>query len=292
MVKFDKYAKHEILELAFLVIYIVLVIGVFTLFAGFGLGGFSREEILNKANFYIPYGIIFLLGIIALKVVGIFVFGKKHAALEGVIVHDPPQTPLGKFKLFNRPFLLAYFSLIVFMLLGWWFSLTQTFFSDIPRYEQQFTTGADLFFSVYPASPSETLGAIFLIGLVGLILGWMVLKGKLGKIVAFVLFVISGTIASLLFGIINHQLRYGSSEVALANVAVFWTFGGLITTLTGSMIPFLILHDVNNFYFRLSKLFSSDIVTFITFTIITILIVLFLIVFIRAKKKKKNAEGT
>ena len=66
---------------------------------------------------------------------------------------------------------------------------------------------------------------------------------------------------------------------------VFWFVGGLITTITGSVIPFLIMHDINNFYFKLSKLFSNDIVTFLTFTAIGILTALFIFVYIKTKNK-------
>lgn len=282
----DKYVKGELLELAFLAVYVAFVLGALSLAIGFGFGGFELSEVLAKNNFYIPYGIIFLVGIIALKVTGIFLFGKKDAKIEGSVVHDPEQSPIGGFKVIKNPFLLAYLSLIVFALLGWLAVRTQTFFSEIPKYEQQFTKGADLFFSIYPASPAETLGAIFLISITGLVLGYFLKKGKLGKMTFLFLFIPIGSVVSMLYGIINHLARYGNSDIALINVAFFWFFGGLITTITGSMIPFLVMHDVNNFFYRLSKLFSSDIVTFITFTSIGILVVLFFIVLFRIKNKK------
>ena len=141
---------------------------------------------------------------------------------------------------------------------------------------------------MYPASPSETLGALFLISLYGFILSLLVLKNKLPKYLFIILFIIGSIIISAIFGIINHYARYGFDEVAIQNVAVFWSFGGLITAITGSVIPFLILHDVNNFFFKLAKLFSSDIITFITFTIIGILFLGFLLIYLRIRKKRIN----
>ena len=287
----DKYIKKELIELAAVGVYLAIVLGLASLMFGFGAGGFERSEILSKNNFYIPYGILFfVLGIVSLKVIGLLVFKSKDKQFEGTIVHDPEQTPLKNFKLFTNPFLLGYFFLIIFLLLGWLSSRYQTFFTDIPQYEQQFTIGADLFFSVYPASPSETLGALFVISLIGFILGYLAWKKKIDWWLFYILFVVFGSLGSMIFGLINHLARYGSSEIAITNVLVFWFVGGLITTITGSMIPFFIMHDVNNFFFRLSKLFSSDIVTFITFISIGILIALFLLVFFKTKNKKIESK--
>ena len=282
------YIKKEILELVSLIVYITLVIGSFSLFFLFGGGGIEKSEILTKNNFYIPYGIIFLFGIVSLKIAGMFIFGKSNASQEGSIIHDPEQSPIGRFLIIKNPFLLAFFSIILFSLIAWFFTNQQTFFVQSINYEQQFTLGADLFFSVYPASPSETLGALFLISLYGFILSLLVLKNKLPKYLFIILFIIGSIIISAIFGIINHYARYGFDEVAIQNVAVFWSFGGLITAITCSVIPFLILHDVNNFFFKLAKLFSSDIITFITFTIIGILFLGFLLIYLRIRKKRIN----
>lgn len=289
--KLNAYVRRELLEISWLIIYVGIVVGIFSLFFGFGAGGFERSEILAKNNFYIPYGIIFLLVIVAEKVIGMIMFGRKGYAHDGALIHDPEQSPLGGFKVFNRPILLVSISVIVFFALGWFASTQNTFFSDIPKYEQQFTVGADLFFSVYPAAPSETLGAIALIGLVGLVLGWFTYKGKINPFVFFALFLILSTIVSMSYGIINHYARYGDSEVAITNVAFFWALGGFLTALTGSAIPFLIMHDVNNFFYRLSKLFASDIVNFIAGIVLAIMVVLFIILFIRLKNKPTMPKG-
>jgi len=284
----DDYTKHEVYELVWLVVYVVLIMGIATLFVGLSLGGFERENILQKTIFYTPYGIIFLMGLIALKIAGIFVFGKKHADVEGVTIHDPAQSPMPKLKIIKNPFLLGFFCIIVFGILGWVASKYQTFFSALPDYQQQFTKGADLFFAIYPASTAETLGALFLISLLGFILGYMVMKQKLGKVWFLVLFFIMGPLISMAYGIINHIARYSGSEVAMANVAAFWLIGGVITVISGSIIPFLLLHDINNFFYKFSQLFSSEIVTITTFLVLGMMTVLFLIVLFKKSKRKKH----
>ncbi len=276
--------NQEVKEIVVLSIYTVLILGIASLMFGFGLGGFERSDVLEKNNFYIPYGLAFLIGIIVLKFAGKGLFRTKKE--EGQLIHDPEQSPLGGFKIVKNPWLLAFFSIIAFSLLGWFFTNQQTFFNETPVYEHQFTTGADLFFSIYPASTAETLGALFMISLFGFILAVFVKRGKLGHGTFMVLFILGTTIVSATYGIINHLARYGFSEIALRNVAIFWAFGGFITSITGSVIPFLFMHDINNFFFRLSKLFSSDVVTFITFTIITILSVFFFILLFRSRGKQ------
>jgi len=282
----DDYTKHEILELVVLSVYVTLITGIAVLFVGLSLGGFEREAILQKAMFYVPFGIVFLFGIVALKIAGIFVFGKKHSDIEGVVIHDPVQSPMPNLKIIKNPFLLGFFCIIVFGLLGWLASKYQTFFSALPDYQQQFTKSADLFFAVFPASTVETLGALFLISLLGFILGYMVMKQKLSKGWFLGMFFIGGPLISMFYGIINHLARYGGQEIAMQSVALFWFFGGLLTELTGSVIPFLIMHDANNFFFKFSKLFSSEVVTITTFLILGMMTILFLITLFKPKKNK------
>lgn len=283
----ENYIKGELLEILWLIIYIVLIIGIFSLFFGLGAGGFERNDILAKNNFYIPYGIIFLIGLIACKLVGLFYFSSNKKEYDGAFIHDSEQSIFKGFKIIKNPFLLSFFCFIFFGIIGYFASRYNTFFTAVPKYEQQFTPAADLFFSVYPASPSETLGALFLIALFGLILGIFVYRQKLAYSTFTVLFIIGGSLLSMAYGIINHLSRYGSSDIAMSSVTLFWLIGGLITTLTGSVIPFLIMHDINNFFYRFSKLFSSDVIAFTTFSVILLLTFLFLFVYIR-KKTKKN----
>lgn len=285
------YMKHEMYEIIALITYITLVIGVATLFFGLGpSSGFDKDVILQKTMFYIGFGILFLFGLVGLKIAGMFLFGKKHADIEGVVIHDPEQSLFPNLRLFQNPFLLLFFSIIFFGFLGWLASRYQTFFSALPDYQMQFTKGAELFFSVYPASPSETLGALFLISLLGFFLGYMVLKEKLSKTWFLIMFLIGSPLISMAYGIINHISRYGEQAIAMSSVAVFWFVGGLITAITGSCIPFFIMHDMNNFFFMFSTLFDSEIITFTTFTILGIMTIIFLAILFKSKLFKSKGE--
>ena len=83
----------------------------------------------------------------------------------------------------------------------------------------------------------------------------------------------------MLFGIGNHLLRYRGSEIALMTVAGFWFIGGFITAITGSFIPFWIMHVVNNGAYDLSRFMSNEniIIYFIFF--IAALIILYTIIY-------------
>ena len=114
------------------------------------------------------------------------------------------------------------------------------------------------------------------------------MKGKLSRGWFLGMFIVGGSIISMIYGLINHIARYGEQAVAMSSVLIFWFIGGLITTLTGSMIPFIIMHDVNNFYYRFSTLFGSDIVTFTTFAVLGLMSVVFMIVLFKGKNAKKD----
>ena len=84
----------------------------------------------------------------------------------------------------------------------------------------------------------------------------------------------------------NHILRYGISDFNLVYVFLFWTIGGLITVITGSFIPFWVMHINNNLFIDLKTYFTSDAVTTWAAIAIIVLIILFVILYARKKKNK------
>jgi len=237
-------------------------------FFGFAAGGFERDNILQKFFFYSPFGAI--LGLISLKLILIITGNNKF---KGAIIHDPDTDGIFSYgyslKVIKNPIFLFIMSWLIFSSLFLLAVNENTFFNAIPVVEQQFTTTADIFFSMYPASPSETFEGIFFISLLSFFLSYFT-QGKLSKSVYLFLTVIIMTIGGATFGYLNHLLRYGFNEVAIQNVILFWGFGGFITALIRSVIPFLVLHDVNNLFVKLNQLFSSDSV--ITYTVIVLII--------------------
>ena len=146
--------------------------------------------------------------------------------------------------------------------------------------------GANLWFSVFPASISETLGAAFLIAIFGLILGWAGLKQNLKSYWMAILFIPGSMFISGLYGFLNHLARYGGSEVAISSVVLFWVVLGFLISATGSIIPGIIFHDLNNFFVSFGKFFGSEVVAFTTLTVVGILVAVFLLVWRKVRKSK------
>jgi len=151
--------------------------------------------------------------------------------------------------------------------------------------QQQFTpTGELLFrFLLIPLAENAQLAGVLAISI--FTLRYFARRGKMTRGTYLILFVVIVTLLSGIVGVANHTLRYGGTDLALVNVFFFWSFGGLITALTGSFIPFAVVHSTNNLLFDIQNYFSSD-ATGIFFTIIFIAIAAFLLVYFNRRKKK------
>lgn len=253
---------RESLEIVALIILWALCVNYIPQIAGFAGGGFEKDAILQKFMFYSSSAA--LIAIVALKIIHII---KPEDQYRGAIIHDPEEGPSmfsflspGKIpRLFMNPVWFYIFCLLTFGTIGIFAVSQNTFFTGVPVIQQQFTPEADILFAVYPASTSETLAAIGLIAIFLFLLNYFT-KGKLKGIAYLLVATIGSAAVSGIFGILNHLLRYGNSDIALQNVAYFWTFGGAITALTGSIIPFLVMHDINNLFVKLNEMFSSEVV--------------------------------
>jgi hypothetical protein len=68
-------------------------------------------------------------------------------------------------------------------------------------------------------------------------------------------------ISSLILGMLWHRTAYPNSDVAMIVVGFFWAIGGLISLLTGTMIPFIAMHMSNNFFIDFAQLYTSDLLS-------------------------------
>ena len=167
--------------------------------------------------------------------------------------------------------------------------------------EQQVSGTARFVFDIYPASPSETtlLGAIVSIFALITFGIYKLFKADFKNPLIFYSFAIINvvifTIVGSFFGTWLHTYRYGGSEVAIATVAKFWGISGFIIALTGSLIPALVFHDVNNAILSARQHFATQTVTTYVaiFLFISIVLLTFLIIdkFRKAKKEHKSYVG-
>lgn len=254
--------KRRLIRVFVLAAILLFIVVQFTQTIGLAAKGFDSEEVLKQYFFYSAPAIGFLFGILLF-------FGISHLILKG-------DTKYGNSLAFNSqgefpalPFFKRFTVLQLTLLSVILFSVSmlvsvltnQGSFTGLAVLPQQFTATSSILFSTALVVISENLGAGFTIAFLFFLLRFYSRKYNLSssnfRIIALSLF---GLVVGVI-GLGNHLLRYSASEIAKTVVFFFWTIGGYITVLTGSFIPFAIMHGANNIIFDLRRFFSSDTLT-------------------------------
>jgi len=276
--------NRQIIDVGIISVLTIISLILIPLLTGFGAGGFEREEVVRKYWMYAGPGVGFLLGIIILFLLNRFIYDDEEYG-NSVLMHSPDQPP-SLFSFTNTKigiFQMLFISLIVFSILNIFVTLTQTFYMGVPS--MQFTALAGISSAVEPAATAENLGAIFVMALVLLLLKRFAEKTNMNKTIFVILAIILLILSCLSYGFINHQMRYAGSEKSMLKIAGFWGTGGLITAITGSFIPFYIMHAENNLYLSLTQMYSSDIVIIFNIFFIVILVISYVLLFVIKKKR-------
>ena len=279
----------QILRLGILSVISIVTMVLIPMLTGFGAGGFESEAVLRKFWTYVGPGIAFLLGIIAVYIVNRLWLDDEVYG-NSVLMYSPDEPPsvlslLGK-KGDIGIFQMFLISLIIFNILSIFASLTHTFYLGIPQ--QQFTKFADVSAGTEPASTAENLGAIFVMSIVLLLLKRFAKKTGMSKAIFILLAIILLTVSCMTYGFINHMMRYQSSDEKMIKVLGFWAVGGFITAISGNAIPFYVMHALNNFYYKIGEIYSSDIV--IILSVITTIILIFVFILSLAFKTRNLTE--
>ena len=240
-------------------------------FIGLSRAGFESAEVINLQTFYI---IAVAYALIVLFFYFYSVFVTKFDIVYGYSVGFNNQGEFPHLKLFKRftTIQLTFFFFIIFLI----FNIININFFGSQSYTgvglletQQFTETDSLVYSTLLIPGAENLGAAALIATILVIFGLFARKYKLSRFNFRVFLIILIILLVGLYGLGNHLIRYGGSEISQTKVFFFWAIGGLITFVTGSFIPFWILHTLNNFFIDIGRFFSNDSIT-IMFMIITI----------------------
>jgi hypothetical protein len=250
--------------------------------------GFESQEVLTQFFFFTTAGAGFTIGLFLVFLLETLITedDSKYGSSVGFV--SPGETPaLPLFKNFTGPQLFLA-SLIVFGSLGLFTLFTQqTTFTGVGSLEQQFTAVDNIIFSSALIPASENLGAAFLIAFSLFGLRMIARRVNMGKtnfqlIALFIIPILVG-----LYGFANHNLRYQGFDLSLVVVFFFWYTGGFITMLTGSFIPFWVMHISNNLFFDFRRFFSEDIVAIYVGIVLTILIAVYIITYgIKPKRRK------
>ncbi len=286
---FNENDKKEVISIAVVTI-VALLIGVLgPSIIGYSLGGFDSAEIISQFQSYSPY--LIAGAIIALLAVLIEILIKKGDGMYGntVFFNSPGEAPsFSVLKNFSN-FQIAYLSTLFFAGVGLFLPLIgQTSFTGVGAIGQQFTEAAGILYSsgLIPISENLGVGAVAIAFVV--LLRFIARKKEWTEGTFYSLAALSTIVIWFLLGLANHLLRYSANQMSLVIVGGFWLFSGIITVTTGSFIPAWIFHIMNNLFYALDKMFSSD-VAVITFLII--FAVLLIYYFIRYRENRAWYRG-
>lgn len=239
-----------------------------------GKAGFNITEILNQFLFYIATAGGFML---AMFFFFFYEFLNKKDDSEygnGLGFSSPGEFPsLSFFKRFTQTQLFL-LSLILFSIVGLFTYISkQITFTGVAVLAQQFTKADSLLFSSTLVPIAENLGLAVLVAFGITILRFYARKYSWEpmnfRIAAFSLFILGGTV-----GVANHMMHYAGNDIALTTVFVFWSVGALLTLVTGSFLPFLVLHFSNNFFFDLGRFMTNEAMkVYVGFSILLLIIV-------------------
>ena len=289
---------NDTASIIILIIYSVIFIGVIPIYLLLGHGGIEIELALDKVQLYYGLALFGIGGLIAGRIAQMISKSGRKAyekiGWAGSFIHNPDDGFLPTIeKGFDKPLswirdpkkliLISFIFFSLFALMG---IFANIWFTGIPE-EFQITNTAKLGLAVNPASDGETFAYIALIGFAFFYLKYLFKKNKYPMwLFWFLIFLIIIPLFGLA-GTIYHSYRYGSDIVTMVQVFVFFTLGGIITVLTGSLIPFAIWHQTNNFFQKATQLFSSD--TMIVFTLLFFMfLIIFTIIYFIIKRSRKT----
>lgn len=275
-----------LIRLAFTVGFTILLAFVLPQMIGLGAGGFDTEKVLTQYGFYLSGG-LFLVAVSAF-LLGLHFWNKGNEYGDSVAFVSQGRFPsLGFFSKFTS-FQLILLSSIIFLIFGMFIISTgQTTFTGLRVLEHQFTPIGSVSYSALLIPLSENFGAAAVIAASIVLLTFFAYRYSVSRGNYRMLVLLGVPVITGLYGYVNHLLRYGSSDISLMVVFVFWFVGGLITVMVGSFIPFWIMHLVNNLLFDLQRFFASDTIRIYFIVIIILLSVIYAYLYVYRPKVKQ-----
>lgn len=254
---------------------------------GLGAGGFDSESVLKQFNFY-TIGAFYLVLIVMFLILTISITRRNKEYGDSVFYVSQGEYPsLSIFKKLST-LQITLLSFIIFLIFGIFALVTrQETFTGLKVLEHQFTPISSVLYSSLLIPISENAGSGALIALLSFSLIYFALKYNWNRASYRILALVLIPLIVGLYGYTNHLLRYSASEFNMGVVFVFWTIGGFMTVLSGSFIPFLIMHLTNNLIFDLKRFFDNDIVLITGFAIVIILSIVILILTAHRKDRRE-----
>lgn len=269
--------KNRILGFLYLIIVLIFVFYLPVLI-GFVAGGFDTQAVINQQALYNGFAFLGLFFVCTAFVISEIIKKGDEKYGDSIFFSSPGEFPSSRFFKRFTNVQLFHITLIFTLILGLFANQVRNqSFTGIPIISQQFTETGSVLFTTFLVPAAE---GIFFAGIIAfLIFGFRYLARKYNWSKENFRY-ISGTMIVFiagLFGLALHLLRYGADEYALFVVLGFWLVGALLTVISGSFIPFWVLHITNNLLFDLKRFFSNDGITTIFIVIILSLIALYFV---------------
>ena len=228
-------------------------------------GGFDDLNVFQQFVFYSGSVAIVGFGILCLIFINLLITKWDENYGDGIGFFDLGELPhIDIFKNYSG-IQLTWLSTIIFFGLGILnFALRpilpflQESYSGV-LILQQFTQFENNIFSLLLVPIVESLWAVLFIGGIITSLRFIFAKFDGGENNFVLTSIIGVTLIMFFVGIIWHNQIYPESDVIRTIGGGFWAFGSLITILTGTIIPFWILHLFNNFFIIFAKDLASDV---------------------------------
>lgn len=278
----DKKKVYKIVSTLILAAIIIAIMILIPQSLGLGKGGFENELAFRQYVFYVQTGIGLLVGILILFVIEYLILNKDKEYGSSILFNSQGEFPsVGLFSRFSYIQLIL-LSIIFFFILGFlsFLSTQQTFFglaeTGIGSLPQQFTPVDNFVYTLSLVPVSENIGLAFVLALGIVLFRYFARKYNMQKINFRIFCFFGGTLLAGLYGVINHLLRYSTSDISIVKVFSFWAICGFLTVVTGTFIVAWIMHIVNNAFVDIKHLFSNDIIIIVSIVILLILIILYL----------------
>lgn len=256
-------------------------------------GAVEQQINIDKVGIYSSAIMSVYLTFMFIKLAVYFLRTRGYNIEIPVIFHDPEFSPVRSLRLFRD----MRFVILLMFIISSILVISGTAQTGLIA-EQQVTDTGQLIFATYPAAPSETL---LLMGILSFILALEFLlyfkvirkRIKLPLMAIFIFNLLLFSIVGSYYGEYLHEYRYGASDIDIGKVRLFWGISGFSTAATGSIIPALVLHDVNNAVVQSRTLFTSTIANTYVFIVLGIAIVLMaLLLFSKREETLTKSHST
>jgi len=291
-VPFDS-RKNVALNIASILIYFVAVL-IASLIAVFG-SSLATEPLLQfgGVTFQIPASIVAFAIFILLGLAGVvYIFLDKVFLKKGISIwHDPEKGLLTKIpnrqfvRIISNPIFLALILIVFFSPLLYYLNVVQkSALISAPEYSF-LDVPAKVFFAGEPTVLGETMFQVFLYGI-----SWAIafkVSGGNFAVLYLVLFFLIVVCAGIMT--IYHLARYSGQEPKLFSVFVFFWMTFFLAFLFGSVLVFIIPHDISNWLWGAKGVLSADLTFFLAIAVYAVVLFAFAYFLIFYLSKRRSS---